>query len=301
MLPLLLGTLTLAFSGEPCESPTTIEDTRGAVARSHARFAAGDLPGFQLAVADVRARSACLGEAMSPQDAADLHLVAALGAFADRDVDAAAAHGCVLRALGSGEGIPESIVPAGHPLRWTLAQAECPTGELVPVAVPGDGVLRVDGAPAAGVPGDPSWRPYHLQVVRGGAALFSQSVPLGGPLPELRIETASGSDLTVAVVTEQPSGSRARSRQGPLVVGLAVGGGAVAVAGVAMWVQAHVAHKQRYFSAEYRPDELTSIWYAHGRPQRDAGVVLTGVGALAAGAGVLVVVSPGGVGVAGTF
>lgn len=138
----------------------------GALAASldaaEAAFGAADARSLSDALAQVKRELACAREAVSPEACARVHRARALLAWTEQDPIGAKGS---LRAMLHAEpflALPPSLVPADHPLRGQLIQAE----EALPLwtEAPGKGFVLVDGVRTGAIP---VGQPYVLQKLGG--------------------------------------------------------------------------------------------------------------------------------------
>jgi hypothetical protein len=182
--------------------PTTAKELAREVSTGDAAFSDMDEEGFRTARANTLTLLPCLGEGITPGQAAVWHRMQALGSFLDRDHAGAVSSFRSVLAASPGYALPESLAPDGHPLRIHFAVAEgtmsTPEREL---PAPRDGWTHVDGRAAHTAPVD---RPYVLQVFDGGGRVLNTSVVSPGQdLPEY--ESRGGrSDVDSAVSLNKP-------------------------------------------------------------------------------------------------
>ncbi len=141
-------------------SPGAIE---AALDAAQVAFRMMDRAGFQGATDTAREGLDCLAEPVSPAFAARVHRVNGLREFfAGNDAGARLAFGAA-RAIDPAYEFPESIVPAGHPVRTLYAEATSVSSVTVAAPPPAEGQVEFDGAPS---PNRPSERPTLALLVR---------------------------------------------------------------------------------------------------------------------------------------
>lgn len=214
---LLLGALLLAGEAaaqQEAADPCTLTSLELALDAGPDAFARMDDAAFVRARSDALASLACLDEALTPAQAADLHQLMALSAFRDmQDAEAVGAMQSLLQLLPHYRFAPPVVPSDSHPLNELLEQAQARSpGAPVTVDMPKGAVLRVDGARAEE---RQSALPAVVQVVsEQGEVLWGGYVLPEDPLPP--------ADLP-------PLAKSPRER---LSKGLLIGGGAMALGGV---------------------------------------------------------------------
>lgn len=183
--------LPLAARAADCPETATAKALVQEVTAGDAAFSELDDEGFVASRARALKLLPCLGETITPGQAALFHKLQALGAFVDRDDAAAVAYFRSVVAASPGYQLPESLAPSGHPLRTHFAVAEgaVPVPEpLLPV--PKDGAIHVDGRRATTAPLD---RPWVYQRLDGsGAVVESALLTPGDAVPTYESTGRSG-------------------------------------------------------------------------------------------------------------
>ena len=206
------------------------------------------------------ANLACLDRPLSPVTAALTHRTLALYAFLDEDDAGVTASFARYRALARNPNLPESLAPAGHPLRklYDAATVSEGTRELPRIR----GQLLVDG----GTGPAPADQPFFLQHVDpDGQVRLTARIDPGEPLPDL------GSTPTPAV--------RKRPR-----VPLLIAGGAAAVVGAAGYGSAFATRAS--YDRAVAAGDLPAAKRAHTQTNSLGGV---GLGLVGAGAALAIV------------
>lgn len=159
-MPRALTALSLFYSGAAlaCDAATLSRSLDAA----EAAFGANDTQSLAAALGDVKHDLGCARQAVSAADCARVHRARALAAFAAGDPGAARLS---LRAMLHAEPfltLPDTLVPADHPLRAELRLAE----ETLPrwTEAPGKDFLLVDGLRTGAIPVD---QPYVAQKLSG--------------------------------------------------------------------------------------------------------------------------------------
>ncbi len=150
-MPLLLLSLFIgAAQAEDCVAVTTLADFLAAAEQGETAFASMDLPGLREAREQGLALIPCLGEHVTPSEAASFHRMMALAAFTTGDEAQVLAEFHAARRLQPGYEIPETVAPEGHPLLDAYARSiNADEGELEPTIPPEGGHVNVDGVRGA--------------------------------------------------------------------------------------------------------------------------------------------------------
>ncbi len=186
-LPLLVVP-ALAGDAPDCDQPSTVADFLQAAERGEHAFAAMDLPALSSARERGLLLIPCLGEPITPHDAAAFHRMMALAAFTSGDREAVMREFHAARRLEPGYQIPLEVAPPGHSLvRLYDRSAGADEGELQAVIPPKFGWVNVDGV--RGAP-RPSGIATLMQVYGKGDVLQESlyllpehELPVWGPLP----------------------------------------------------------------------------------------------------------------------
>ncbi|MCB9762040.1 MAG: hypothetical protein H6739_19615 [Alphaproteobacteria bacterium] len=203
-----------------CPAPTTsAEVSTHARAAADAFFVTADQDAFVTAVAAMRAAAPCLGEPITGEHAAQLHLVGALEALVEqRDADVTRALRAAVAASGTFD-LTGTQAPPGSPLRTALDQARADQVDSAePVAAPRCVTVWVDGTPSTSRATD---RPAVLQPVGPGhEVLWTQVLAAGEDPPP--VSAACGDDR----LTRRDGGGSAPAAKVGLGAGAAVSAGA---------------------------------------------------------------------------
>ena len=104
-----------------------------------------DTTAFRTVTDEVVAAAACLADSVPPATAARLHRTVGLRAFLDKDFVRAGQAFSAARAIDPAYRLPESLVPAGHPIRKAYDAADPEQGSVAVMPVPASGHLEFDG------------------------------------------------------------------------------------------------------------------------------------------------------------
>jgi hypothetical protein len=267
LLPIAVaGAPGRAAAAEPCELRASARELGQAVAAADAAFADMDEEAFRARRAEAARLVGCLGEGLTPGQAAAWHRLEALGAFLDRDPAAAVAAFKAVLAAAPGYALPESLAPDGHPLRTYLQiAAGTPKTPGLPLAPVKEGWQQLDGEARAEVPAD---RPFIYQRFDpSGAVATSFAVRPGQLPPEL----------------STPARSAPKARDSRVQVQLAVTSGLAAVASGAFYAAAR--HSSATFWDPSTPnaelEDLQRATNARGWTSAGLGAVALGTGAAA--------------------
>lgn len=165
-----------------CPEPTTAKALVQEVTAGDTAFAELDDEGFAVSRARTLQMLPCLSEPITPGQAALFHKLHAIGAFVDRDHAGAVAAFRSVVAASPGYQLPESLAPAGHPLRTHFAVAEGAVALPEPLLpVPRSGAVHVDGRRATTAPLDRPW--VYQKLDEAGSVVESALVSPGAPVP----------------------------------------------------------------------------------------------------------------------
>ncbi len=138
-----------------------------------------DPAGFSASLAAADAILPCLVAPLNPPMAARVHRVHGLAAFAARDNGSAMAAFVAARRLDPAYTFPDSMIPAGNPVR-SLYDAPLPEASSRPIVPAQQGVVYLDGVPTRARLNNV---PTVFQLVRDNRAETTMWVPADGPLP----------------------------------------------------------------------------------------------------------------------
>jgi hypothetical protein len=159
-VPLIaLALLPVALAGRDCPEPRTVGEFLHHAQVGEGAFASMDLPGLLRAQEQALFILPCLGERVTPQDAAAFHRMMAMAAFTEGDEQQVLAEFHAARRLQPGYEMPASVAPKGHPLLELYERSiDADEGEMQSTRPPEGGFVTVDG-----VRGAP--RPQGISVV----------------------------------------------------------------------------------------------------------------------------------------
>jgi hypothetical protein len=247
-----------------------------------------DLEAFDAARVDAVKVLDCLGETVTPADAAALHRMQALASFVARDDGGTLAAFRAATELQPGFELPMRIAPEGNPLRaqYELARG-LPPSARARLDAPTDVTIYVDGARSATWPTE---RPTVLQGLGSSGAVdhntwvgLGEGLPAWATAPEVVADVGDNAVTKVKVKKEKrPREARERTPRTPL---LAVAGG-LALTSAGLYGYAW-SQRATYLDDSTALDDLEKI---RGRTNA-AAATSAAVGGVALGvAGVAVVV-----------
>jgi hypothetical protein len=173
--------LWAATAGAACPAPVPSTALAAHIDEAEASFAAHDPERFAEQSTAARADLECLAEALPRPTAADQHRLVGLAAFVARDADLAVRSFASARALEPAWTFPESLVPAGHPIRDDYASMDPASSPTAPVLPSRGGRVEIDGGTATTRPLD---RPVVFQRFdASGAVVMTHWVAPGEALP----------------------------------------------------------------------------------------------------------------------
>ncbi len=169
-----------AWAAEPC--PATSRDLLAAEEGALAAYGALDLDGFVAETGRIKATLTCLVEPVTRDLVAGAHRMIGLEAFIAGDKERAALAFAAARSLEPEWRFPESLFPAGHPVRGIYESYPLERAQWAPLP-PTSAVVRVDGRTADARPA--AW-PALVQVFGAdGRVLSSAYLWPEDPLPAL--------------------------------------------------------------------------------------------------------------------
>ncbi len=177
----MLLTLTLAYAAPGgCPLPRSVADLDETLASAERAWGA-DADAFSAATADVESTLRCLVEPLPSADAAWVHRLEGLAAFARRDMGAATAAFAAARAIEPEYRFPEALVAPGNPVD-TLYRNALTADTAVRLPAPRAGwSVKLDGAPGTSRITE---RPVVAQVIDPvGRVSAGAWVPVNGALP----------------------------------------------------------------------------------------------------------------------
>ena len=191
-------------------------------------YTALDEAGFRAASERLLGLLGCLTEPMPREQLAPVHRAVGLYYAASGDLDRARQAFAAARSIEPGWKFPESLLPAGHPVRTLYGSLPLEGGTFEPLPV--DAVrVRLDGRVATARP--TAW-PTLIQIyAEDGAVLQSAYLWPGDPLPEL---PRASVQPAAAPLPAAPPG-RAGPSWGLLGAAGVAGAGAVVLSSV--WIQ----------------------------------------------------------------
>ena len=143
MFPILTVLASLAQAG--CDAEATNASLGAVLDEAMVAYESLDVEGFSGATRRATDTLPCLSEVITPALAARLHRFRGLEAFVQRDLEMAELSFAAARALQPTYELPESLVPAGHPVLTHYQARPLEDFERVDVARPATGSLWLDG------------------------------------------------------------------------------------------------------------------------------------------------------------
>ncbi len=278
MLP-LLASLALAA----CPAPTTTAHLSQAISAAESAYAQMDLDAFKAARASADSTLECLGETMTPPDAAAYHRLVGLDAYIAHDSVRTFAAFRAATTLQPAYTLPASLAPPGNPLEAAYQDARsasAPTARSI-VAPPGT-LAYVDGTRTTLRPAD---CPTLLQLVAStGEVLWSGYLLPRAADPDW---TDFGLPARAAPAPVALAGVAvpARKRSSPTLP-LALGAGGAALASGVIYALA-LSSRAEFDDPETHQEDLAAL------RARTNGLVYgaSGVGVVAVGLGAVAVIS----------
>lgn len=201
---MILSTLILiSVAHAECDKPTTTDLIAGVIPRAQIAIGSLDSAGFEQAVAEASHALECLGQPISPIDAANYHgLMGLASAFAGGQDDRAVRSFNAATAIMPTFALPWVIAPRDGPIDLLVQKARSqPIGKMVPVPPSEDSIL-IDGTPGIMRPVE---RPCILQIVsRNGDLIQTFYLQPEDPLPHWNAPRTPLQRL-IPTVRKQPS------------------------------------------------------------------------------------------------
>ena len=282
MTLLLLAMLSPSVQAADCATLSTAAELRASTQAATAAFEAMNLPAFTSAKEEAARFLECLGELISPADAAATHQLHALAAFLGKDDAGATASFVAVRSLTPHATLSEELAPLGHPLRaaWDAAGLIPPAAGIPLSPSPGE-ILYVDGLRGAQRPGS---RPAIMQLTNvSGTVEHSTWLGAADPLPAWLLAPAP--DPLADARTRAPKAARERR---PAVLPLAITAGASALVAGGLYGYAW-APRGRFLDAATPYEDLDG--YRSATNTATIGAAVAGGIAVGAGAGALISLS----------
>lgn len=290
----LLLAASLALSGAAraaCPEPTTANALMKALNAAQLAYASLDTDGFERASGDADAALGCLGEAISPPVAAQVHRNEAIKAYiADDPARVRSAFRAALT-LQPGWRMPEDVLPPGSPLAALYGEAQVlGPGPEETINLPTGLVLVVDGAITQRVPSE---RPTILQIAApDGRISGTWYLRVGAPLPDalrnapppLPVPPGPGPTVPGGPVDD---GQEIASDEDHSWVPLALGAGASGLLAGSSYLLSVRSHASYVSPGEVPYDELASLKRANHAEVLVAGGL--GLATLGLGLGAVIV------------
>ena len=185
-----VGFLTLSIflplrTAQACEDDSTTADLRLAIEELEAAYIALDVEGVRERMAALEALTPCLQEAIPRTDATRYHRAQGLGAFINRDGDAASMAFLAARSIEPDAPLPSSLIPEGHPVQRLYSERSLDDRPFGPLPEPVDSYLLLDGRQADQ---RPLSQPVFFQRIESSGTV-AQTAYLwpGDPLPSFAV------------------------------------------------------------------------------------------------------------------
>ncbi len=184
LAPLLCLALLPSLAAAECPSDAT--SINAATEPGLAAFGQMDATGFLQARGSLRELAACPGEVLPGSSVASVHLIEALGAFLERDTEAATSAFRGALAAQPDFTLDPALAPEGSALHGLYSAAtDAPAGAVALWVPPPGTTLVLDGAPVDGAARRPTDRDTYAQLLRDDAVLWSAYLPAGTSNPDL--------------------------------------------------------------------------------------------------------------------
>lgn len=266
----------LAPASAACSASAKLGDLDAAMTAAESAYGK-DLAAFQAAVDQASSVLPCINEAVDPAEAARYHRMIGLGAYVARDPAAEISAFAAARSADPAYVFPESMVPAGNPLRQDYAAVDLDGDVTKPVPAPAVGEVRLDGK--AGAARSSDWPVVFQLLAADGHALTTAYLLPQDPLPAFVIAPS------VAVMPAERMSTAKPASHNPGRP-LAIGAAAAALLAGGAYTGATLA------AEDFRTNAHTDEEYGALRTRADALVITTaGLSAVATGLMIGAVVS----------
>ena len=156
----MLGWLGVLLVGEQaalaqCPDRIPMADVAASLGRVDAAWTALDSLALSGAVAELRARTECIDEALKPSQVASIMRAFAMADFVDKNKEGALLYFAAVRAANPGYVLPESLAGPNHPIRTAFNNASAVPTETttLPTGATGEtGVTTGTGTSSSGPP-----------------------------------------------------------------------------------------------------------------------------------------------------
>ena len=224
----------LLAEAEPatCEHIFTVDDVEAILEFASDTWAALDAEGFLASTSRLKEAVPCLEAPLSGRQAAEILRWEALGAFMERDPDAASRWFASARIVDPYFRFPAQVVPPGNPLSQVYDESASLSGAFSELRPPAEGALQLNGRLSLQRPDD--W-PVIVQITDAESKLtYTGLLMPGDPMPDYAA-AAEGANL----------GVKYDSQPIPLHRSLYAGSAATGTVAVVLWA-AGLSAKQTF-------------------------------------------------------
>jgi hypothetical protein len=287
---LLLSSLTYAA----CPAPAAVGDVLNSVITAEDSYKASDKDRLEASMDFLSKQLVCLSEPIGRDLSANIHRIKGLAAFVFGDTVGMRQAFLAARALDTAYRFPPELVPAEHVVLEEYNKVDPALVLRQEVSWPKEGRLSFDGIETNERPVN---APTILQLL--DCDRFVQSTQYlypSDPMPFYPAAT-EGTGCEKATVVAEDSDDKPSLR--PLAGGLttAAGLGLIIGGGIQTWL----AYDGCYDNAAQCADRSDTWYNTEVLPMYILGGALVGVGAIATGTGMYLLLSPEGAAVGGTF
>lgn len=279
-----------------CAAPAHVADVEAAMGEAETAYGK-DLPAFQAASTRAFALLPCVADAIEPSVAARYHRVVGLVAYVARDPASEISAFAAARSVDPAYSFPETMVPAGNPLRQDYLAVDVSGTASTAVPAPATGEVRLDGKAAAARPAE--WPTLFQLVGIDGHVLTSAYLLASDPLPAFALATVPAAvtapgPAPIAVAADTVASAHEATPTGPAPGPTSHRGGrALALGSLGAAILAGGAYTGATLAAQdFRTNDHTDAEYGALRTDANALVLATaGLSALATGLAIGAVVT----------
>ncbi len=144
----LLAVLSVLASpawAQDCGEPTSSSDLTSVLVRAEASYSDLDVDGFNATMAEAHALVPCLKDGVTRHLAAELHRFEGLKGFLDGNPGQSTIAFAAARSIEPDYDFPETLVPAGNPVRDDYAAVDPTTGKVIELGEKEAGWIQIDG------------------------------------------------------------------------------------------------------------------------------------------------------------
>jgi hypothetical protein len=205
---------------------------QSAIDAAYAQYANLDVDGFRASADRAQSLLPCVTDPVSRHLAAEVHRLAGLRGFVDRDPDASTRAFAAARSIEPAYAFPTTLVPPGNPALADYTAIDPASGRTTPLPPPKSGHVQLDGT--ASTARSTSFPTVFQHLGDDGAVRATSYLLPSAPVPPYEIAATAVQDsaLTSAPPGPPPTSAQApptpksRRLRAPLAIG-AVGLGAV--------------------------------------------------------------------------